>query len=186
MAVLNSKIKIAFNVAFSITFPIPTLSIQNHHWLMEIKHYCNYICSFQMTTCWPSLLLSLFCLSKKFFSLRRCDSVLVKLQTCSWMASKCRFNHKRLNNRTNIDWKMRSHVCGELAKSWKPDLEKERVERKEKEGGGWEHKTGGRHSSVSYISWLNESVQKSELSDQWNRQTWPGKLELRGITRTKW
>lgn len=58
--------------------------------------------------------------------------------------------------------------CGEPAESWKPDLEKERVEKERKGGGGggWEHKAGGRHSSVSYISRLNESVQKSELSDQ--------------------
>ena len=40
---------------------------------------------------------------------------------------------------------------------------------KKKEGKGgdrWEQKAGRRLSSVSYISRLNESVQKSELSDQ--------------------
>lgn len=69
---------------------------------------------------------------------------------------------------------MSRHGCGEAAESRRPDLEKERVEKKERNGGdGGEQKAGGRHSSVSYISQLNESVQKSELSDQGNRQTWP-------------
>lgn len=46
-------------------------------------------------------------------------------------------------------------------------------ERKCGGGGVWEPKAGGQRSSVSYITRLNESVQKSELSHQRDRQPWP-------------
>lgn len=77
------------------------------------------------------------------------------------MTYKFWFHYKRQNTRINIDEKMRRRGCGEAAESWRHDLEKER-----KGGDGWEQKAGRRLSSVSYISRLNESVQKSELSDQ--------------------
>ncbi len=69
------------------------------------------------------------------------------------MTCECRFNIKRQNNRINIDWKMSRHGCGEAAASRRPDLETERVAKKERNrGDGREQKAGGHHSSVSYIS----------------------------------